>query len=492
MNCKRMKEHAVARAWRAKALGILLTAATLAAGQEVPPNRDPATPAPPIGAAQPKNGQPEQLPPAPRTEYYPIDLPTALRLADGQNPEIQFARERILAAEAELARADILLLPNLTGGGEWLRHDGQTQRVEGPVIPVSKSSIFGGGGFHVGVAFADAYFEPLAVRQLLANRMAGARTTANDTLRNVAFFYYEMIRAKALLATAQETFDNAQRLDGLAQSYFRNDKLREADAARVRAEFRTRGQDLENSRQNTMLASIRLAQQLRLDPFVMLDPVETKALPIILVDIHASSNELTIIALTNRPELAENQALANFAVERLRRATYGPLFPSVLLDYRAGVFAGGKHDFVGDAGARGDVDAALVWELHNLGFGDYALKKQRESEVRQAQIQVVGVMDQIVAQVADAVVRLRSLEQQVEAARQAVASAERSYELNWKLFTIGSKDLITPLEVLQSVQALAAARAAYLNAIVDYDKAQFQLYWALGNPVEHAKPAAAK
>ena len=37
-------------------------------------------------------------------EPQPIDLPTALQLADGQNPEIAFARERIREATVAVAR----------------------------------------------------------------------------------------------------------------------------------------------------------------------------------------------------------------------------------------------------------------------------------------------------------------------------------------------------------------------------------------------------
>src|SRR5205814_1473238 len=39
-----------------------------------------------------------------------------------------------------------------------------------------------------------------------------------------------------------------------------------------------------------------------------------------------------------------------------------------------------------------------------------------------------------------------------------------------------------PLEVLDSLRLLARARDEYLNAILDYNKAQFELYVSLGKP----------
>src|SRR5262249_36239281 len=72
----------------------------------------------------------------------PIDLPTALRLADDQNPEIAFARERIREALAQQNRAEVLWLPHLEVGVNWTRHDGQIQATTGEVITVSRSSLF--------------------------------------------------------------------------------------------------------------------------------------------------------------------------------------------------------------------------------------------------------------------------------------------------------------------------------------------------------------
>jgi hypothetical protein len=38
-----------------------------------------------------------------------------------------------------------------------------------------------------------------------------------------------------------------------------------------------------------------------------------------------------------------------------------------------------------------------------------------------------------------------------------------------------------PIEVLQPIQALALARAEYLDAVLTYNRSQFRLYRALGN-----------
>ena len=46
----------------------------------------------------------------------------------------------------------------------------------------------------------------------------------------------------------------------------------------------------------------------------------------------------------------------------------------------------------------------------------------------------------------------------------------------------GQQHLFDPLEPLIAERDLNQARIAYLNAVIGYNRAQFQLYWALGQP----------
>jgi outer membrane protein TolC len=409
-------------------------------------------------------------------------LPTALRLADAQNPQIQFARERLQAAQAELEQANGLWLPSLATGPFYNRHDGQLQDIRGRVINVSRSSLYTYGNASARFDLADAIFQPLAARQFVASRVAGERATTNDTLLAVALEYWELVRAQAALVIAEETLKNAQQLDQRTQSYLRANAIKEADAARAQAETGIRQQLVDLGQQGVRISSIRLARRLRLDPFTPLQPLEAQVAALTLVSCEADPAELARIALTNRPELAEHQALVGVAVERLKQAKYGPLIPNVQLDYRAGGFGGGPNSFFGDFNLRHDFDANIFWELRNLGIGDLALQKQRAAELRQAQWQVFGQMDRIVADTADALARLRAARAQMVAAQGAVQAASRSHDLNWKLFTDGGIELIRPIEVLQSVQALERARQGYLDAVIEYNRAQFQLYSALGYP----------
>ncbi len=431
-------------------------------------------PRPPFAASDPT------VTPAPPSA---IDLPTALRLAEAQNPQIQFARERLRAAEAERDRAEVLWLPNLSVGSNWTRHEGQIQDTRGEVITVSRSALFAGGGAAASVDLAEALYAPLAARQLVAARQAGERVATNDTLLEVALGYWELVRAQANLVIAAETRGQARQLDDLAQSYLKADKLKPADAERIRAELRFRDQEVEAASERLQVASVRLAELLRLDPFVTLRPADAKAVPVTLVDEKVPVAVLAGSALAARPELAQNRALVAWAAERLQQAQNAPWLPRVQLGYRAGGFGGGPNGFFGDFDSRGDAEAGLAWEWRNLGFGEHALQRQREAEVRQARWHELAELDRVLAGVAAALARSRARHAQLDAAAQAAHSANRSYQLSLQLFKEVGLDAIRPIEVLQAIQSLARAGQDQVNLIVDYNRAQSQLHWALGWPV---------
>src|SRR5262249_25040461 len=68
---------------------------------------------------------------------------------------------------------------------------------------------------------------------------------------------------------------------------------------------------------------------------------------------------------------------------------------------------------------------------------------------------------------------------QIATAEQSVRDALQIYEAD-RLTIKGGEGL--PIELLYSLRLLVRGRAAYLNAIADYNRAQFELYVALGNP----------
>jgi outer membrane protein TolC len=191
--------------------------------------------------------------------------------------------------------------------------------------------------------------------------------------------------------------------------------------------------------------------------------------------------DLLAQGLTNRPELAQYQALVEAALARLKQEQWRPFLPAVQLGYGAGDYGGGKGSFFGDFGGRGDFDALLVWELRNLGFGNRALRRERDSQLQQARLTGEQLRDTVAAEVARAYHEVQFRRREIEAARAQVEAAAEALPLNFKGVREGT---LRAIEAQQAVQALAAARNQYLAAVIDYDRAQFQLLRAIGRPLD--------
>jgi outer membrane protein TolC len=138
---------------------------------------------------------------------------------------------------------------------------------------------------------------------------------------------------------------------------------------------------------------------------------------------------------------------------------------------------GGLGSSIVNTDDRWDADAVAFWELRNLGFGEQAARRETSSQIRQAQFRKVAVLDQVAREVVEAHARVSARRGRIAVAESAIVAAEKSYQLNRQRIE-NAQGL--PIEMLQSVQALAAARRAYLNAVIDYNVAQFQLCHATG------------
>ncbi|WP_156512747.1 TolC family protein [Planctomyces sp. SH-PL62] len=396
-------------------------------------------------------------------------------------------------------------LPSLYLGPNWIRHDGQAQVVEGQVRTISKSSLFLGGTAAAGssvsgpvpaggpaqvsgltsiLRFSDAIFEPLAARQVLDSRRAGIQTATNDALLGVAESYLDLQRAAGTLAIAREAATNAEALASLTASYARSGAGLEADHRRAAAERERQRKNVELAVGELEAASAELVLRTRLDPRLVVAPVEPPEAVLRIVPEGCPIDELIVVGLRSRPELAEAQALVQATLTRLRQAKLRPFIPSLAFRYSGGGFGGGANGFFGDFASRSDADVNLYWEIQNLGFADRAITKQRAAQQRTANLELLKLQDRVASEVVLAEKGRIAAARRMKRAGQALPEAQESLALNLTSIRRGAglPGATRPIEVLQPIQALAQARTDYLDAVLDHNRWQFRLYRALGRP----------
>jgi outer membrane protein TolC len=429
-----------------------------------------------------------------------IDLPSALALAGVQSPEILLARERVTEASAMQQLAAAQILPSLNAGLNFDAHTGPLQQASGNILKVNRSTLYVGAGTYAvaagtvnipGVVYnlnlSESIFSYLASRQQTAGKRFASAAVQNEGLRQVAQAYINLLRAEGRRSAAYQNRKEAEDVARITRIFAAKGEERRGDAERAANELSRRIIDLTDLEADVQTASDRLAELLNLDPAIRLHPAEEKLVPLPVVPDPLPLPELLAIALLQRPELRERQAVIRQAMLGLQNARLLPFSPSILIGFSGGTFAGGSNlgadagkPRFGNFGSRNDFDVVAVWTLQNLGVGNWALVNEARSKLRITELERVTVLNRVRAQVADAAIRSRVSFARISATEVAVRSGLVAYGKDFE--RIRSRAGGLPIELLASLQLLSRARTEYVDAIADFNQAQIDLYVALGEP----------
>jgi hypothetical protein len=185
----------------------------------------------------------------------------------------------------------------------------------------------------------------------------------------------------------------------------------------------------------------------------------------------------------------------------LRLEKMRPLMPSLLVrgfstpvvgTLGVAYFGGGQNSSLDNFGIRQDWDMQASWTLQNFGFGNRAMIHQREADKHVALTELLRIQDRVAAEVVQAYSLAQTAEARIHEAEGELKDAQTLVRENLaalaqtqRLGEGGPIQLVTrPLEVVAAVQMLQQAYADFYLSIADYNRAQFQLYRALGQPAQ--------
>ncbi|HVX62604.1 MAG TPA: TolC family protein [Pirellulales bacterium] len=472
----------------------------------------------PLELAAPAGGETVSLPLPPLEPgdlRLPINLATALRLADGRPLIVAAAQASAWSAEAQLQKASVLWVPAFMLTANYSRHDGPIDFNQGINVPQGVG-IYGQpapGGFgkplnqninwfiagvslYQVVATTDAIFQPLAARQNLDAKRWDIQTAKNDVVLEVARCYFNVHRFRGQYAGAIFAVQQGRKLVAAINTIGR-DLAPEVETDRARNLLAFLEQQAISARANWRVASADLTQLLRLDARAVCEPLEQDHLQVTLLEPSRPLDELIAIGLRNRPELASRQAEIKAALVRIRQEKMRPLLPSVLLTGwetpggmvpQASIFGTGKGSKVNNWSFRDDVSGQLIWQWDSFGFGNLALVKKRRGEQSQAIAKLMRAQDAVAAEINQA-------QAQVQAAAARVVQAERSLRTGLVTYQRSFEGLgqtrrfgdvleliYRPQEVVYALKMLHQAFNEYFNTVADYNTSQFMLFHALGYP----------
>ena len=417
--------------------------------------------------AQPTNAEP-----------YPIDLPTALRLAGARNLDIQLARERLSEAQANRQSTLQQFFPWITVGAGYHRRDGVAQAVPaGTISDAHYQSYNPGAALAVQLDLGDAIYKSLAAKQLVQASDQALAAQRQDATLSAAQGYFDLAKAAALAEVIREALKTSRDYQQQLQAAVSSGIAFKGDALRVQSQAERYEITLRQALERQRVAAAELALILHLDATVELVPRDTLLAPITLFGTNSSMHGLVEQALRTRPELKQSQALSAAARASKNGAVYGPLIPSVGAQAFGGGLGGGPDGGADALGAEGDYLVGINWRIGPGGLFDSGRVNASKARLAAGQLGEAKIKDTITSQVVVSLARVQSLWAQIALAQRNLATATETLRLTRerKQYGVG-----VVLEDLQAQQDLTQARSEYLAALAEYNKAQYALNKAVG------------
>jgi outer membrane protein TolC len=447
---------------------------------------------------------------------FPINLATALRLSDARPLIVAAAQASAWEAEAKLQKARVLWLPAFMMNAAYMRHDGYGPDFNGGINVPQGLNAFGqntpgsfgkplnqnlnwfisGVSLYQVIALTDAIFQPLASRQDLNAARWDIQTAKNDALLETARAYFNVHKYRGQYAGAVYTVEQGRKLIEAIYS-LKRDLVPAVEVDRARNLLAFLEEEAVSARENWRVASADLTQVLRLDPRAVVEPLEHDHMQLTLINADRSLDDLIPIGLTNRPELASQQALVQAALVRIRQEKMRPALPSIMITgwqtpggmtTQAGIFGTGNGGKLNLWSFRDDISTQLVWQLDSLGFGNLALIKKRRGEQSKATAELFQLQDMVAAEINQAQANLQSAAARVVQAERSLRTGLITFQKNYeglgqtKRFENVLELIYRPQEVVYALKLLKLAFDEYFATVAEYNVAQFELFHALGYP----------
>ncbi len=428
-----------------------------------------------------------------------LDFVSALAAVGGQHPAVGLARWRVQEAYARWDQARILWIPTLQAGLSFHRHDGNYQASNGDIVDVNRNSLQAGlgtgatgagttprPGLNAQYHLADAIFQPdIAQKRAWATQHAAQGVNQRQLLQ-AAIDYLQWLSSHLEYQIIKESRQRTADMAKVTGDFATAGQGLQADADRLQTELALIDDRLLQASERIEVSGATLVQTLSLPAGQRIVPRDPTVAPIEFVSLTTDRSQMIATALAARPELKESQALVSAACAAHRRQRWAPFVPSVLLGFSTGGFGGGLANQTDNVDGRYDFDAAVAWEARQLGLGERAARRETSAQVQQARFEAARVMDQVAREVSEFHSQAQHRFQRIELCQRSIESAKHSYERNLQRIRDGQG---LPIETLQSLQALEQSQLAYLRAVVEYNRAQFQLQWAMGWPLSELPPS---
>lgn len=408
--------------------------------------------------------------PAPELPELRLSLRDAVEAALDNNPNVRLFKERVLEAGG-VARTRLgALLPNLSG---QVNQRSLTFNLAAFGIP--------GGGvvgpfdpFDARATLVQNLFSLSLIQRWRAARTGievatlDAEATKRDTVATVGLLYMEALRAEAAVKASEANLELNRQLLKLAQDRKVAGLATGLDVTRAQVQLENEKQRLLVAQNQADRTKLNLIRSIGIDFEINL--ILTDELRLVELDQQTPSEALQV-ARENRVELeaqARRQKLASLTLSSITHERIPTLS------------ATGDYGFIGlgieNTLPTRTLGVTLSVPLYDGGQREGRLSESR-SQVRQEQIRMKDVSDQITLEVRDALLTIASAKQQVLVSQDGLRLALRELELARERFAVG---VANNVEVTNAQTSVARARDNVIEALFNFNAARINLARAQG------------
>jgi len=409
-----------------------------------------------------------------QSKKIPINLPTILKLAGANNLTIKQYELQYELSLAQIDKAKEWFLPTISVGPTMHYLSGAVMQTNGSILnDATQKELWLGGGIIGTLDFKSGIYNVMAKKQQSVAVKFESQTQRNGIILEAISEYYDLIVAQF---NYNQLFNLLSQSDTLSQQI----KVQVDAGIRYQSEYLLAQSnynhiyfELTDAQVQMRKKSDALLSILNIDTNALLISSDTGIAPMQIVP-GATDTGLTSQYVQNRPEYKSMQAELNSVQAEKKSTTVGLLMPKLEVatpDAMLGTFGEPYNNSY-------RLDAGLLWDIpigRIIYKGDL---KTYNAEINMEQNDMQQFGNVVHQQVADARAQIELSAEQMNFSRQSLAQSNKALTQSIEREKLGT---VQPFEVFQSEQFYVQAENDYLKAVSDYNKAQYQLYVAMGN-----------
>lgn len=407
--------------------------------------------------------------PAKAQQVYPITLETAIKLAGASNLTVREYQLMYQQALAEKSKANEWWMPYIYAGYATHYLHGAAMNTDGKIFTsIDRNNLWAGLGVETVMDFRRGLYPLLAAKQHAAAILHFSAAEKNQAILHTIETYYDVQTEQLKYVFLQQL---VQQADILCQQI----KVKVDAGLSYQSDYLLS----QGNQQHLKIAMLQaqagwqknsslLANLLNMNKNTGLISVDTSLVPLTL-----SQEMPDTTGYEQRPEyLGLKTELQSFKTLR-KTETAGLLLPKLHVGMDNGAFGA----YSGPVNNTYQLNAALTWSLPLSRLTYKGDLKQWDTKIALQENKVGQFKNQYQQEVTIAVSRLQTAGKQMKIAKQALQFFTEALQQGVERQKLGTAKAF---EVFQEQQFLLQAQLDYLQAIAEYNKAQYALKVAKG------------